>query len=139
MYPMIKIDGKWVYTHRYVLEKKLGRKLLKNEVAHHIDENIGNFSENNLEVMTKQQHQKHHAKRRRHGYFVSFDKRQNRWHLYIRVNDKFKAFGYYDSIDDAIKAYKTGVRINRHDERKSRKYRLYFYSRTNKWHLYIKL
>jgi len=38
-----------------ILEEKLGRKLEKNELAHHIDENKLNDSPENLEVMTKKQ------------------------------------------------------------------------------------
>jgi hypothetical protein len=53
----------YIYIHRLVAEKALGRLLQKTEVVHHLDENKENFSANNLEVLTGQnEHQKKHAK-----------------------------------------------------------------------------
>jgi len=53
-------DGKKVYIHREILEKKLGRKLKKGEVSHHKDNNKRNNVPENLEVLTEQTHGKHH-------------------------------------------------------------------------------
>lgn len=47
-----------------VLELKIGRPLKKNEIAHHIDECKTNDSPNNLEVMTKKEHDTFHTKKR---------------------------------------------------------------------------
>ena len=44
-----------------VLEEKLGRKLKKNEIAHHIDRNKQNDNPENLELMNKTQHDKMHT------------------------------------------------------------------------------
>lgn len=41
---------------RHVLEIKLGRKLTKDEVAHHKDYNPGNDSPDNLQALTHTQH-----------------------------------------------------------------------------------
>lgn len=35
------LNGKWVWAHRLVLERKLGRVLARGEVAHHICKEIG--------------------------------------------------------------------------------------------------
>lgn len=132
----------WVPEHRLVMEKYLGRKLTKDEIPHHVDESFEGRSNNdisNLELMSKAEHQLHHGKNRRHDYFVSFCVRQGRWHLYVRDGDNFKAFGYYDTKEEAIKAFSTGIRANRHDERQARKYRIWFYEARNKWRLFIKL
>lgn len=36
-YEVIRVKGKPVRYHRYLMEKKLGRKLTKKEIVHHID------------------------------------------------------------------------------------------------------
>jgi hypothetical protein len=41
----------YVYEHRLVAEKKLGRKLRKNEMIHHVDGNKKNNKEENIEVV----------------------------------------------------------------------------------------
>lgn len=46
----------YVYQHRLVLEKKLGRYLKSNEVAHHIDGDIKNNTPENLKVMGVSDH-----------------------------------------------------------------------------------
>jgi hypothetical protein len=140
-YAFIKVKGKWVTEHRVVMEEFLGRKLTRYEIPHHIDESFEGRSNNdidNLQLMTRANHQKHHGKDRRHSYFISFNKRYNRYQLFIRNGDEFKSFGYYDTEEYAINAFKTGIRINRHDERQSREYRIWFYSARNKWRLLIK-
>ena len=111
-------------------------------MIHHIDESFegrSNNDLNNLKLMISAEHRKHHGKDRRHSYFVSFNKRYGRWQLFIRNGDEFKAFGYHDTREDAIKAFETGIKINRHDERQTRKYRVWFYKARNRWRLFIKL
>lgn len=56
-------DGtfKTKYAHREVLEEKLGRELLKSEVAHHINGIRYDNRPDNLEVMLRSEHGKHHA------------------------------------------------------------------------------
>jgi hypothetical protein len=50
-------------VHRYVMEKKLGRKLKYGEIVHHIDRNKLNNLPENLEVFANQdEHQEHHNK-----------------------------------------------------------------------------
>ena len=58
-HPNRKKGTNYVAEHRLVMEKKLGRYLLKSEVVHHIDGNRENNSENNLIVFqTNSQHLK---------------------------------------------------------------------------------
>ena len=54
----IKLKGR--HMHRVVMEQVLGRKLTKDEVVHHIDENKWNNSPENLQVMTRSEHIKLH-------------------------------------------------------------------------------
>ena len=50
-------------VHRWVMEKKLGRKLKNREIVHHIDRNKLNNSPENLEVFSSQEeHEGHHNK-----------------------------------------------------------------------------
>lgn len=42
------------HLHRVVAEKKIGRKLIKGEVVHHIDGDIQNNHPDNLEVLSSQ-------------------------------------------------------------------------------------
>lgn len=45
-------DGRQIAMHRYVMEQKLGRRLLPGETVHHKDGNRKNYDENNLELWT---------------------------------------------------------------------------------------
>lgn len=57
-----------------VLEQKIGRKLRKNEIAHHINSIRTDDRPNNLEVMTKKQHDSHTTRERWNRWRES-----NRW------------------------------------------------------------
>jgi hypothetical protein len=48
-------------AHRRALEAKIGRKLLPNEVAHHVDEDKANNAPANLLAKTRAQHSAEHA------------------------------------------------------------------------------
>jgi len=54
--------------HQAVMEKALGRLLVRGEVVHHIDGNKTNNDINNLVVMTKGEHMKYHTKQRMLNY-----------------------------------------------------------------------
>lgn len=71
------VNGRWVISlrkpngtyktmmnARYILERKLGRYLLKGEQAHHIDGNPLNDAPDNLEVLDKSKHAIRHAVKR---------------------------------------------------------------------------
>jgi hypothetical protein len=48
-------------VHRWVMEKKIGRKLRQGEIVHHINRNKLDNSPENLEVFANQEeHEKHH-------------------------------------------------------------------------------
>ena len=63
-YKCIKIGDKYLYEHRIIMEEVLGRKLKKYEVVHHKDENKLNNSIENLQLMTKKEHDRLHTELR---------------------------------------------------------------------------
>lgn len=62
-YHISSYQGEKLRTHRLIMEKYLGRKLNKDEVVHHIDENKLNNSINNLIVMSDVEHRRYHLKK----------------------------------------------------------------------------
>jgi hypothetical protein len=57
--------GDWFYWHRQarkIIENRLGRKLDRNEIVHHKDQNWKNNSIENLQVVTKSEHINIHRK-----------------------------------------------------------------------------
>jgi hypothetical protein len=71
-------------VHRWVVEKKLGRKLRAGEVVHHINRNKRDNSHDNLQVFASQEeHDAQHEKdARNHGRYYSMTGKRKRWTLY---------------------------------------------------------
>lgn len=57
----------WVYEHRYVMERHLGRALKSNEIVHHKDGDIYNNDIANLEVLSRSEHNHLHMVERGYG------------------------------------------------------------------------
>jgi hypothetical protein len=58
--------ARYVYLHRAILEKKLGRYLLKNEQADHKDGDKNNNNSANVQLIVLGEHQKDHVDRGNH-------------------------------------------------------------------------
>src|SRR6187431_2386826 len=52
-----------IQQHRIVMEKYIGRYLRKDEVVHHINENKKDNRIENLQLMTRSEHQRFHTKK----------------------------------------------------------------------------
>lgn len=59
-YRKLKVKGKNIDEHRYIMETHLGRKLERHEVVHHINGNKRDNRIENLVVMTKAEHSRLH-------------------------------------------------------------------------------
>jgi hypothetical protein len=57
-YKIIKIDGKQVREHRWIMEQHLGRKLQRWEHVHHINDDSSDNRLENLEVLSNADHQR---------------------------------------------------------------------------------
>jgi hypothetical protein len=55
-YKIITFNCKRMYEHRHIMEQHLGRKLLKDEVIHHINGNKSDNRIENLQIMNPKQH-----------------------------------------------------------------------------------
>jgi len=70
-YIYVKItEGKgfqnWTQEHRFVMEQRLGRKLRKYEIVHHINGKKDDNRLSNLRLMTDKQHRRFHTKHNLH-------------------------------------------------------------------------
>jgi len=61
-YVTVDVGGRYLYAHRILAQRWLGRKLAPNEVVHHIDNDGTNNRPFNLQVTTRSKHSKAHAR-----------------------------------------------------------------------------
>lgn len=59
-YKVLYNNGNSIKEHIYIMEQHIGRKLLPNEVVHHIDKNKTNNDISNLLLLTQSEHSKLH-------------------------------------------------------------------------------
>jgi len=60
---VIKFEGKYIPYYRYLIQNKLGRKLLSSEAVHHINGNHFDNKIENLVVMGRGKHSAYHNHR----------------------------------------------------------------------------
>lgn len=92
--------GVTIQEHRLVAEKKIGRKLSKNEVVHHINENKQDNRPENLRVMQKEEHLRHHYKPR---LFVSMEERE-------RIRNSLLGYKHTDETKEKMRKSQIGRR-----------------------------
>ena len=100
---------KYFLIHRLVSIAFLENPDEKPKVDH-IDENKTNNNVKNLRWSTPKENKYNQGKNKNNksGYKgVCFDKQLNKYKAYININDKSKHLGYYETAEEASKAYET--------------------------------
>lgn len=59
-YKKISVEGRRIYEHQFVVEKAIGRKLIRGEIIHHINHDTLDNRIENLELTNQSAHSKHH-------------------------------------------------------------------------------
>ena len=85
--PTIRINGKQMLVSRVVMENKLGRRLLSNELVHHKDENSFNNKIGNLLLTNRSEHKKIHSN-------IGFDTRLKKIYKFDSKKLKILYFRY---------------------------------------------
>ena len=114
----IKIKGE--FEHRVIAEKKIGRKLRRGEVVHHINGNPRDNRPDNLRVFSSiQEHlAEHHATDLVSGKWkkpgksskfpgVHFCKKTGLWRAMMSVDDKTRHIGRFKTERLAYNAYRS--------------------------------
>lgn len=108
----MKIDGVWkrVLLHRFILEAPAGQKI------DHKDGNGLNNLRDNIRFATHNQNAQNAGRRvymgKRSSRFkgISWSKVMNKWHAQIMANRKYHNLGYFESEEDAARAYDSAAK-----------------------------
>ena len=111
-----------IREHRLVMEKHLGRKLIHNEVVHHINNNtLDNRIENLVLFKNNSEHLGSHRGNYRKLHHNTFDRKKYQAKYYRNNLEKLKEYGeeYYRNNLEKLKEYKKLWYINKHKNKKT--------------------
>lgn len=85
-YIKLKIDGRLIFEHSYIVSKFIGRELLPEEVVHHLNFLRSDNRIQNLMLFPNQkEHQRFHYKIKRGGYTQNILREiEHRWDKYFQ-------------------------------------------------------
>ena len=109
---------KYLYLHRVVLARKLGRELAPHEIADHANGNTLDNRRDNLRLATKAQNQQNQKLRSNNtsGYKgVHFNKQIGKWGALIHANRQKFPLGWFDTPEEASEAYRAAA-LKYHNE-----------------------
>lgn len=115
-YKAIKVNGKKIDEHRYIMQKHLGRKLSFNEIVHHKNNNPRDNRIDNLEVISRGNHVLlHQANGDVHKYSKEEGLRgglviKNKYGIKVNIYRNGQLFDTADSLGEASK--KTGYSLS---------------------------
>lgn len=98
--------------HREILERILGRELVKGEICDHIDNDSLNNCRDNLRLATFAENVRNQGKRKNNttGY-KGVVRDRGRYRAQIRINGKHIHLGMFENPEEAHEAYKIGCKI----------------------------
>ena len=98
----IKINGRWLhaYMHRMIMDAKPG------EEVDHINHNRLDNRRENLRICTHAQNNWNKRKTASNSTgYIGINKWNNRWRAKIKIESKYLHLGYFDTKEEAAKAY----------------------------------
>lgn len=105
-YKALKIKGKRIDEHRYIIEQYLGRKLNRDEVVHHINGNKSDNRLENLQVMSRSEHSRLHALENKDICRLHSQEAREK-HSKVLINNRklSKRVGRYDKQGNLLEEY----------------------------------
>lgn len=105
-------EDRLVYLHRVILERMLGRPLMKGEVVDHINGDGLDNRESNLRLANIiQNSQNAHLSKANKTGFKGVTFRRNRYRATIRANGKDIELGLFRTAEDAGEAYRKAAAL----------------------------